>query len=200
MISNEQHNPPLHGLVLAGGKSTRMGTRKDEMLWHGKQQRYYAADLLAALCASVYISCRKEQLADFDSNYRPLADTFMDMGPTGGILSALRSNRKVAWLVVACDLPLLDERTLSDLVKQRNCHKIATAYQSPFDGLPEPLITIWEPDSFHVLLRFLGDGMTCPRKVLLQSDIQLIESSEPSRLMNVNTPADAEEARKLLVR
>ncbi len=194
MISNETNLPLINGLVLAGGKSIRMGRDKDVMNWHGKEQRYYAADLLKPFCDKVFISCRPDQAATIDEAYSALPDTFLNMGPTGGILSALRSQRDKAWLVVACDLPLLNEDTIRYLVTNRNKTNIATTYESPHDGLPEPLITIWEPESYPLLLNFLGKGMTCPRKVLMNSETTILKPLQPQALMNVNTPEDAKKA------
>lgn len=201
MIS-EEHNsvPRLNGLVLAGGKSLRMGKAKDLLHWHGKEQRYFAADLLAPFCDEVFISCRQDQLDHFDPNYNALTDTFLNMGPFGGILSALRAQRDKAWLVVACDLPLLDKKSLEFLLQSRKPEKVATTYESPFDGLPEPLITIWEPKSYPFLLNFLGIGNTCPRKVLINSDTLILKPDNPDALMNVNTPEDAEKAKQILKR
>lgn len=199
MISKEHKIPNLKGLVLAGGKSQRMGSPKDLMDWYGKEQRYFAADLLKNFCEEVYISCRQEQLDHFNSEYNALTDTFLGMGPFGGILTALRSDREAAWLVVACDLPLLNEETLKFLVDNRDESKIATTYESPFDGLPEPLITIWEPKSYPELLQFLGLGKTCPRKVLINRDTHILKPSDPDALMNVNTPQDAQIAKQILV-
>lgn len=89
MISNEHKDfPPLNGLVLAGGKSVRMGQAKDALNWHGKEQKYHSADLLKPFCDEVFISCRQDQLTDFDADYNALTDTFLNMGPFGGILSA----------------------------------------------------------------------------------------------------------------
>ena len=198
MISKETDIPKLNGLVLAGGKSQRMGNPKDKINWHGKEQRYFAADLLAPFCDEVFISCRQDQLENFDPNYKALTDTFLNMGPFGGILSALRSQRDKAWLVVACDLPLLDEKSLEFLIKNRNIEKAATTYESPFDGLPEPLITIWEPKSYPLLLNFLGSGITCPRKVLINSDTLILKPGNPDSLMNVNTPEDMAKAQEIL--
>ncbi|PWN71130.1 molybdenum cofactor guanylyltransferase [Chryseobacterium phosphatilyticum] len=201
MISKEHNTIPLlNGLVLAGGKSRRMGTAKDLLNWHGKEQRYFAADLLAPFCTEVFISCRQDQMVDIDPHYYPLPDTFLNMGPFGGILSALRAQRDKAWLVVACDLPLLDKKSLELLIQSRDPEKAATTYESPFDGLPEPLITIWEPKSYPLLLNFLGIGNTCPRKVLINSDTLILKPENPDALMNVNTPEDALKASEILKR
>ncbi|MDG4652755.1 NTP transferase domain-containing protein [Chryseobacterium arthrosphaerae] len=199
MISKEHNTiPPVNGLILAGGKSVRMGKAKDLLHWHGKEQRYFAADLIAPFCEEVFISCRQDQLENFDPGYKALTDTFLNMGPFGGILSALRSRRDTAWLVVACDLPLLDPKSLEFLLRSRDPEKAATTYESPFDGLPEPLITIWEPKSYPLLLHFLGMGNTCPRKVLINSDTLILKPENPDALMNVNTPEDAEKAKQIM--
>ena len=197
MISNDKKSPKINGLVLAGGKSVRMGTPKEKLNWNGKEQQFFAADLLKPFCEEVFISCRHDQLEELE-NYTMLPDTFLGMGPLSGILTALRSDREKAWLVVACDLPLLDEKTLEYLIQNRNPEKLATTFKSPFDGFPEPLITIWEPKSYPALLEFLGNGMTCPRKVLINRETEILESSFPEKLMNVNTPEDKEKAEELL--
>lgn len=191
---------PLNGLVLTGGKSTRMGKAKDQIKWYDKQQRYYLADLLYHLCEEVFISCRPDQVKDIETGYSALSDTFLGFGPLSGMLSALRWNRKTAWLVVACDLPLLNESTIQYLIQHRDPQKIATTYVSPHDGLPEPLITIWEPASYPVLLEFLSKGITCPRKALINSDVLALNPLEPQALMNVNTPDEAASAKALLNR
>lgn len=195
MISNEAK---IYGLVLAGGKSTRMGHDKSIINWHGKKQRYYIADLLKELCDEVYISCREEQLEEIDRNYKTITDSAAGKGPVVGILSALEFNNNVAWLVVACDLPLIDEAALKYLISKRDTSKVATTYKSPHDGLPEPLITIWEPRSKDVLLSFLELGHSCPRKALINSDTLVIEPLNENTLINANTPEDAEQVKQLI--
>jgi len=190
--------PAINGLVLAGGKSERMGFDKGSVNWHGKEQRYHVADMLKPFCRQVYISCRPDQQQEVNESYSSLPDTFTGLGPYGGILSALREQPNNAWLVVACDLPLLNDETLQHLITNRNSASIATAYQSAFDGFPEPLITIWEPKSYPVLLSFLAQGYSCPRKVLINSDITLLNAPDPETLTNVNTPDDLEKVKRVL--
>jgi molybdopterin-guanine dinucleotide biosynthesis protein A len=194
----QQAKPVLNGLVLAGGKSERMGFDKGAINLNGKEQRYHVADMLKSFCSEVYISCRQEQQKDIDTQYSSLPDTFTGLGPFGAILSAFREKPDNGWLVVACDLPLLDEQTFLHLTSNRNIAAIATAYQSSFDGFPEPLITIWEPKSYPVLLSFLSQGYSCPRKVLINSEITLLNAPNPHDLTNMNTPEELEKVKLIL--
>jgi len=186
--------PVLYGLVLAGGKSLRMGTDKGAMLWHGKEQKYYMCDLLQEFCDEVFISCRAEQQGIMDNNYKTIPDSVDGSGPIVAILSAFEKYSGVAWLVVACDLPLLDRFTVLQLVEGREPGGVATTFRSPFDQLPEPLITIWEPASKVMLWSHLADGFRCPRKALIRNEeqVKVIEPKNPDALMNANTPEDAE--------
>jgi molybdopterin-guanine dinucleotide biosynthesis protein A len=190
----EQSLTALNGLVLAGGKSVRMGYDKSSIQWHGKEQRYYMADLLKQFCKNVFISCRKKQKDEIDSEYKALADTFTGLGPYGGILSAFRKHPDAAWLAVACDLPLLNKDVLQYLIEHRNPSAVATTFESPHDGLPEPLITIWEPRAYPILLSFLSQGYSCPRKVLRNNQVHIIKATNADALTNVNTPEELEKA------
>ncbi len=201
MTSNgDKKTPQLFGLVLAGGKSVRMGYDKSTIKWHGKEQRYFMADLLKDVCDEVFISCRAEQQNQIDKTYKTLVDNYEGGGPLIGILSAFRSLPHVAWLITACDLPLLDFSTLQYLVNNRDTSLMATTFKSPFDGLPEPLITIWEPSSFERLQTHIADGFTCPRKALIRNDslVKLLIPPNPDALMNANTPRDAEKVKEII--
>ncbi|HWZ13841.1 MAG TPA: NTP transferase domain-containing protein [Mucilaginibacter sp.] len=194
----QKAKPEINGLVLSGGKSERMGFDKGTVNWHGKEQRYHVADMLKPLCKEVFISCRPDQQQEMETGYNTLPDTFTGLGPFGAILSAFREKPDAAWLVVACDLPLIDSYTLQHLIHSRNSSMIATAYKNVFDGFPEPLITIWEPKSYPVVLSFLSQGYSCPRKVLINSDITLLEAPDPDTLTNVNTPEELERIKRTL--
>ena len=76
MQSMNHSRSALNGLVLAGGKSTRMGEDKGILQWYGKEQRYYVADMLATFCEEVFISCRPEQTNAIDKNYKVIEDEF----------------------------------------------------------------------------------------------------------------------------
>ena len=191
---------PLRGLVLAGGLSQRMQADKSRLRYGpaGREQREVAADLLAEFCSEVFVSCRAEQAAGLPANLQPLPDTFLGLGPLGGILSAFRHDPNAAWLVLACDLPFLTADVLRTLVAGRQPGRLATAFQSPGSDFPEPLITIFEPRAYPELLRFLSLGYSCPRKMLINSDVAVLPTPGGEALRNVNTPAERAAAEQAL--
>lgn len=178
----------LYGLVLAGGKSTRMGRDKGSIHYHGVSQRVFASRLLSEFCDAVFVSCRQEQVPTLEPELQPLVDAFENLGPTSGILTALHFKPDVAWLVVACDLPFLSHESLRALVEARDPSKVATAYQNPDNHLPEPLIAIYEPQSKVGLLHAVESGKNCPRKFLLNATCKLILPKTLEFIANVNTP------------
>lgn len=185
--------PAVQGLVLAGGRSVRLGRDKGLLDWHGRDQRSYLADLLQETTARVHMSCRADQ--EIETLHHTITDSFTGLGPYGALLSAFREAPDAAFLVVACDMPFLDRHALQYLLQHRDPSADATAFSSPRDGSPEPLAAIWEPRSYPLLLNFLAQGISCPRKVLLNSNVQLLTAPKPEWLMNVNTPEDEIAAR-----
>jgi len=188
---------PLYGLILAGGQSTRMGKDKSVLSYHGKSQIEFCHDLLSPHCTKVFVSNRKDQAKLAQHNqYDQIHDTFLGMGPLGGILSAMTQYPDAAWLVLACDLPYLNEETIRELIAQRNPYKMATAYISEHDGLPEPLCAVYEPKSKIRFFESLGSGITCPRKILMHSDISLLPQKKKHSLDNINHFDEYQKARR----
>ncbi len=182
---------PLLGLVLAGGRSSRMHTDKAALLYGGRSQLVRAMELLAPHVQRAYVSVRADQSGDpLRARFPQIRDTHENLGPIAGLLAAQACHPEAAWLVLACDLPLLDVATLGHLVRCRAPERAATAYRSSHDGLPEPLCAIWEPRSAASLAAYVANGRQCPRRFLLNADIQLIDEPTPGALDNINTPEE----------
>jgi len=181
-------SPPLFGLVLAGGASTRMRTDKAALQYHGQPQLQWAFELVSKFCAASFVSVRPDQRTDAARAGHPqIVDRQPGIGPIAGISAALLEQPKAAWLVLACDLPFLTERTLEHLIAHRDASKVATAYRSAHDGLPEPLCAIWEPAAREPVLAYIASGKQCPRKFLINADTKLLDLPERQALDNVNT-------------
>ncbi len=187
----EKLKPALYGLVLAGGKSQRMGRDKSLLNYHGKAQKDYIFDILSQYCDKSFFSV---QNSDYQEN--TIKDTFLNLGVLGGILSAFRFNPRVAWLAVAVDMPDVHEAVISELVRCRNPKKMATAFHNPETNFPDPLVTIYEPKAYQRLLAFLGMGYSCPRKTLIHSECEIILPKNPDILLNINTLEEFEAYQK----
>ena len=183
--------PPVRGLVLAGGRSTRMGRDKAALVYRGRDQLTVTLALLAEAGVPGWLSVRAGQTADPSRARHPqIVDGPEGEGPIAGILAALRSAPEAAWLVLACDLPFLDAGTLRALLEARDPTRVATAFRSGHDGLPEPLCAVWEPRAIAPLLRHVADGGRCPRKFLLAQDARLVALPRRDALDNVNSAAE----------
>ncbi len=190
--------PPaeLYGLVLAGGYSERMGRDKWAMEYiPGTTQLERTVELLSGVCQGVFISKRPGQELPVVPGALQIEDAFPFRGPLVGLLSAMQVRPESAWLVAACDLPLLDASTARDLVQRRNPHRLATAYESHRDGLPEPLFAIWEPHALEYIHDALERDLRCPRRILMQTGPQLLTLPNPRALDNANTPGEADAIR-----
>ena len=184
----KQHVAPLNGLVLTGGKSERMGSDKSLLHYRNKPQRDYVYELIQPLCTATFLSCNASQSGEI--TLPKIEDLFIGLGPMSGILSAFRTAPDSAWLTVACDMPYLSDSTLQYLIAHRNPSKMATAFMDAAAQFPEPLITIWEPRAYQVLLQALSEGYSCPRKVLIHSDVERLQAPDSAELRNINHPEE----------
>lgn len=204
MTETAENTPPLKALVLAGGKSRRMGEDKAKLVFDGKTLLSNALSLLDPIVDETYISLRQGQAmpkeavqADIEAIY----DNYGEIGPAAAILTALEEQEDCAWLVVAVDLPLLDEQTLMQIIQERDPGKLATAFLSStagHAGQPEPLCTIYEPTIREKLkASVIEQEIRCPRLILssLGSDAKLIQLRNLKALTNVNTPEEFDRAR-----
>jgi molybdopterin-guanine dinucleotide biosynthesis protein A len=180
--------PTLYGLLLTGGRSTRMKRDKARLEYAGKPQLDRAMELIAPLVSRAFVSVRTEQRDDPQRTaYETIADLRSDLGPLGGIQAAFHAYPSNAWLVLACDLPFLDVATVRHLIERRAVARLATAYRSAANGLPEPLCAIYEPSSRASLEEWIAQGLNCPRKWMSRGDVELLDLPNARALDNVNT-------------
>jgi molybdopterin-guanine dinucleotide biosynthesis protein A len=186
---------PVYGLVLSGGKSKRMGSDKALLERDGRTQLAFIVELVGEHVERVFVSTRDDQKDDVERRrFDQVVDSYCDIGPLAGILSAMDDHPDVDWLVVACDLPNISGETLEHLLANRSSDKPFSAYVSSHDGLPEPLCAVYRANSKAIVQQFADDGFHCPRKILIRSDTHLLEQLDPASLDNVNTPDDLKQS------
>ena len=96
---------------------------------------------------------------------------------------------------MATDLPFVDKKLIQLLLQNRNPSKIATTIKGKEQQFLEPLITLYEPKAYPKLLSYLSQGYSCPRKVLINSEVEIIEVDD-HLIQNVNTPQEFELTQK----
>ncbi|TFA99561.1 hypothetical protein CCMA1212_008576 [Trichoderma ghanense] len=196
----------LKPLILAGGRSTRMGSPKHLLQFPDGTPLYqHQINLLRQAFPSVttiYISLAKDSPLDTwlrnakDLNVEIIYDTqpnhdeAQSAGPAQGLLSAHEFDPAATWLVLAVDYPLLTV----DLLQQ-----LQDSYQPPVtcfrngEGYCEPLLGIWSPEALRLLQDNVQQGRSSgPSAVVRQLGGHQIDPVTQSDmvLMNVNAQAD----------
>jgi molybdenum cofactor guanylyltransferase len=129
----------ITGIVLAGGKSSRMGTNKSLLVWKGKTLVEHAIDSLKPFCSKVVISSSK-QLYDF-TGCETWPDLIPQQAPMIGIYSSLKHTDTEINLILSCDMPLVSIDLLKYLLDNSNGYKITIPVNE--NDMLEPLCGIY---------------------------------------------------------
>jgi len=95
----------LSGIILAGGKSRRMGTEKGLIKFHNKALIEYAIDALKPLCNEILISSNTDSFNY--PGFRVVKDDIKDIGPMAGIYSCLKRSNSEHNFLLSCDMPFI---------------------------------------------------------------------------------------------
>ncbi len=192
------------GVVLAGGRSTRLGQDKVRLRLPGDGRDMLArtVDLLAARTDGVVVSCRRSSAIAESGGLRVIPDDEDGLGPLGGVQSALRALREPI-LVLSCDLPFMDEATLRRLLVARNARPaeaVLTTFQQVETGYIEALVAVYEPACLPFFEEARSKGLRQLNLVIPEAFQARISytRAEARPFFNINFPADLERARRLL--
>jgi molybdenum cofactor guanylyltransferase len=183
----------LTAFVLAGGKSTRMGTDKAFVELRGRSLLANALETARAVAAKVRIVGDPAKFSAFGT---VIQDVYPDRGPLGGIHAALASSDTELNLTVGVDLPLLDARFLNHLIHvAENCDALVTVPQ--VNGYYEPLCAVYRKqfavpaNAALAANRNKVDTLFSGVSIRVVSDDELEEYGfSPAIFRNVNTPED----------
>lgn len=168
---------PVWALILAGGRSRRMGSDKALQSWDGRPATLRLRDLASVVCEGVLLSrAPGQELPEGWTESDTVRDREVASGPLRGILSAMAAFPDRAWLVVACDQPLLSRELLSTLLAGRDPSKVATSFLDSDGTFPDPMCTLYEPAFAQAALPWIDHPKGCPRKVLLNAPVEILPS------------------------
>lgn len=185
-----KYQPHIKGLILIGGNSSRMGTDKSQLNYHGKPQKEIAKKLLEDQGLTTFFS-----VAESKGTTNEIEDTVPNLGPFGGVYSAFQQDANSAWFVLATDVPFVNKELVRFLLNKRNSEKLATVVQGKSKEYPEPLIAIYEPQIYPILKACLKEGNRSLKKILMSLDIEIV-GVDDTLIRNVNTPTEFEQVKK----
>lgn len=190
----------LTAFVLAGGKSTRMGSDKAFLEFKGKTLLDRALQTLQALTPEVLIVGDRGRFAAHGS---VVEDVFRDRGPLGGIHAALSVSATDLNIVLAVDLPFVEPELLQYVLKRARRSTALAAVPRTDDGW-QPLCAVYRTPFKNLAERSLLQGKNKIDPLFAEIDMLCIGDGDlqengfsPSVFRNLNTPADLEQARKL---
>ena len=190
----------LIGIVACGGLSSRMGKDKSMLNYHGKQQRYFMYEMLEPLCEKVFLSCNNEQAAWITPQYNAIVDNekYTGIGPMVSVLSAFEKFPFAALLVVGCDYPFITKEHLQQLVANRSGLDDAVFFCHPETYVNEPLLTIYEKNSYPKLLENFSQKKYSLRHFLSEANSCSVLPSSGDFLKSVDDEEAFLKAREII--
>lgn len=150
------------GIVLSGGKSTRMGTDKGLMVEDGLNWAQLAFSKLRSLVDEVYVSVSSAQAAKYAGSFGDkliIDDQSLSMGgPVLGLLSAHIAHPKEDIIVLACDMPRMEKDPIEYLLRQYKGMPEMETYLFVNDKGFQPLMAIYASALLEKILQDLNAG------------------------------------------
>lgn len=179
----------ISGIVLAGGKSSRMGTDKGLLELNGKTFIEHVLSALIPVVDTVFIIANNGSYHKF--GYPVYEDIIKDCGPMGGIYTGLVKSTTSKNIIVSCDIPFITTKTLSDIILGAGNAEIAVPEHG---GKLEPLCAIYTKgciERFGQLLEKKEWKMQEALKYFNTTKVQFPEKKEfEKNFININTPQE----------
>jgi len=195
------------GYVMAGGGSTRFGFDKARAELNGQTMLARMCGLVKEATGSVSVVAGSGRYAEFGE--RIVEDHWPGEGPLGGIITALMDahaqNHQHRWcLIVGCDMPFLTREWLTYLRDRTLTSSAAVVTPRSANGL-EPLCSCWQTSATGKLQYAFEDGIRKVTEAMKRVSMEVVDEGDwaqfdkSGRLFwNMNTPAEYEEARRIL--
>lgn len=186
---------PIKALILLGGKSRRMGTEKASLTFGNQTLLEHIIETVRPQLPEAFLSISYQEDRSF--SLPTIRDLTEDPGPLGALAAAFQAHPDSAWLVIACDLPLLDEETVRYLLENTDTTAKASCFLNRLDGRAEPLCTLYQPAAREALENYLAADRRCARKFLESLEPQTFPLPNPLALDNANRPENLTELQLL---
>lgn len=191
-------------IVLAGGRSRRLGYNKVMKTVGSKSLLEQVVSCVDSISGEIVIVAAEERLVPRLSGYpnlRVVTDIYPGKGPLGGIYTGLKVSATFRNLVVAADMPFLNQVLLRYMLGLANGVELVAPRVG---GQVEPLHAIYTRDCLVQIEQMLNEGELGVHKLFSRVKVRYVDEDEikrfdPTQLsfFNVNTDSDLQIAREL---
>ena len=176
----------ITGIILAGGKSSRMGEEKAFIMFNGVRLIERAISVLESFCDTILISSDNEALACF--GYPVVEDEHKGIGPIAGLVTALKVSQNPHHLVIPCDTPFVGPIVYERLIRSSEGYDAVIAGTSC--GLREPLIGYYHRTALTAIQNQISRGDFKLQNALDSMNMKVIVFPQKSCFKNINAPSD----------
>lgn len=181
----------VSGILLAGGKSSRMGSDKGILLLNGKKLAEHILDAMKPVVTQLMIIANNRNYDDF--GFPVFEDIIKDCGPMGGIYTGLMNSTNEKNLVLSCDIPFITTDMLRKIISQSDNAEITFP---SVGGKPEPLCTVYDKScaiKFRELIDKRELKMQDALRYFTTKEILLTKEEAEKNFININTPQQLNE-------
>ena len=180
-------------VVLAGGKSRRMGVDKASVLVGGRRLLDRVLSVLTGLFDDVVVVGRSEWSADLGS-VCSVADETPGLGPLGGLYTGLGVIDRERALVVGCDMPFITGEVLQELLSRDGESEATVARMA---GRAQPLLAVYDRRIRPVVGRLLASEDRSLMNLLRTISVEYVDLAVGDACFSVNTPQELRQAKQL---
>ncbi|WP_182346825.1 molybdenum cofactor guanylyltransferase [Tomitella gaofuii] len=187
------------GVVLAGGRSRRMGRDKATMAWGGATMLESVVAVLRARLPQAFVVTADGQHVPLPAGAEVVVDSVPDQGPLRGLEAGLHAGGAAGYpwaFVVATDMPLITVGVL-DLLLAGTAAGDPDAVIAVVGGRDQPLAGVYRTGLAAGIDATIGSGVRSMHRFLEHVRVRriVLGGADARAVFNVNTPADAQAAR-----
>ena len=178
----------ITGIILAGGRSSRMGSDKALMPFNNQTFLEHVIQALHPLVDDILIVSNNPEHGKF--NYERIADSIADAGPMAGIHAGLTHSKTENNLVLSCDVPLIQTSVLEMIIANNEEDK--DVIQLEDQGKSLPLVALYKKRTAAHFFSLLNQGERRLRIAVKGLNIKTIAvtKTQQKAVRNINTLSD----------
>ncbi len=178
-------NMQVTAIILAGGKSSRMGQDKGLLFHRGKQMVEHVFDACTQLTPNILISTNNSEYKVF--GYPLVADNFSEIGPIGGIQAALAASETEDNIFCPCDMPGIHPQIFKKILAKKEGNQAVVAARD--DGKVFPVLGYYRKSALEIIEKQIHKGDFKMQNLLNELNAETVVFAD-SQLLNINYPED----------